>query len=47
MYEIKFIHHWTIDDTPLYGTKWTETYGGMAVAAGVAGWAGGAGGATL
>lgn len=43
MYEIKFIHHCTTDDTPLYGAKWTETLGGMAVTAAVACGAGGAG----
>lgn len=47
MYEIKFIHHCTTDDTPLYGAKWTETLGGMAVTAAVACGAGGAGGAGL
>lgn len=43
MYEIEFIHHCTTDDTPLYGAKWTETLGGMAVTAAVACGAGGAG----
>lgn len=47
MYEIKFIHHCTTDDTPLYKAKWTETLGGMAVTAAVACGAGGAGGAGL
>lgn len=47
MYEIKFIHHCTTEDTPLYGAKWTETLGGMAVTAAVACEAGGAGGAVL
>lgn len=44
-YDRKFSHHWTTDDSPLYGARWTVTRGGTwgRPAAGIPDVAGGAG----